>query len=273
MFNPRKSNSVVRRRPKMPLSMQALRYHIFVWKFCGLWDLPGRPVWYTVWSACICAIFYVIYPACIAVQIMFTVRFGEMIDILLILPTACAGIKGFFVVLKRRKLRQLFALLQRMDDEHVGSDAGRQAVVQLEVDGALLLVRVLSVFYYSTVVASFMVAFLSPERRFMWQSWYPFDYEHNAAVYYALLVFQLVASFLVSFIYSSLDLYGSALYRVLGAHVDVLRQRLEVLGRTDEEGREAWTTQRSGDAVAGAKVCNIGRELASCVDYHNMCIQ
>lgn len=122
----------------------------------------------------------------------------------------------------------------------------------LQVRGSALLVRVLSWFYYSTVVASFAVAYLSEERRFMWQSYYPFDYQHSARMYYALLLFQLVASFLVSFIYSSLDLYAAALYRVLGAHIDILRMRLEALGRNS-----------GGD----------GRDVAACADYHNMCIE
>lgn len=126
------------------------------------------------------------------------------------------------------------------------------------MQGSALLVRILSCFYYSTVVASFAVAYLSDERRFMWHSYYPIDYQHSVAKYYALLLFQLISSFLVSFIYSSLDLYAAALYRVLGAHIDVLRMRLESLGETSPNDN------RSGEDI---------RDVAACTDYHNMCIE
>lgn len=136
-----------------------------------------------------------------------------------------------------------------------------------QIRSSALLVRVLSCFYYSTVMASFAVAYLSEERRFMWQSWYPVDYQHNVRLYYALLLFQLFASFLVSFIYSSLDLYAAVLYKVLGAHIDILQLRLSALGRPTQtdgggDGGVSWTD----DAASR-------RELAACVDYHCMCIE
>lgn len=110
--------------------MQAMRYHINVWKLCGLWDLPGNPVWYTVYSTCLYVIFYIIYPGCIAAQAAFAASFDEIIDILLILPTACAGIKGYFVLRKRRELRELFALIDRMDEAHVHGTLQRQMIGQ-----------------------------------------------------------------------------------------------------------------------------------------------
>lgn len=252
-----------------------MSYHIVVWKICGLWDLPGHPVWYTVYSGLIYIVFYFLYPLCIALQLLFTASFDEMIDILLILPTALAGVKGFFVILKRRQLRALFALIGRMDAQHVhGTEHAH--MVDVQVRGSRLLVQVLSAFYYSTVVASFMVAYLSEERRFMWQSYYPFNYQQNLGVYYFFLLFQLTASFLVSFIYSSLDLYGSALYRVLGAHIDILAQRMEALGGRTLQS-EVVAIEQFGDGAKERKsrvARDVGREaIAACADYHSMCIQ
>lgn len=239
-----------------------MRYHIMVWKVCGLWTLPGNPRWYRVYCTVLYTVFYVLYPMCIALQLLFS-SFDEMIDILLILPTACAGMKGCFVIAKRRELRKLFALIEQMD-EHVQAPEHRRMVAQV-IGEAMTLVKVLSVFYYSTVVSSFMVAFLADERRFMWQSYYPFDYQHHLGVYYFFLFFQLVASFLVSFIYSSLDLYGSALYKVLGAHIDILGLKFRRLGKPDDGGAV-------GDRLMDRER-RIAIDLKDCVVYHTMCIQ
>lgn len=243
------------------LSLKAMRYHIMVWKVCGLWTLPGDPLWYRIYSTVLYIIFYVLYPLCIALQILFVDNFGEMIDILLILPTACAGMKGYFVILKRCEVRNLFVLIDRMD-MIVRKEEHRQ-MIEKEIVESMLLVKVLSVFYYSTVVSSFMVAFLDEERRFMWQSYYPFDYQHNLGIYYFFLIFQLVASFLVSFIYSSLDLYGSALYKVLGAHIDILGKKFKTLGR-QEEGLDL--PKHKLDEL-------IKEDVKECVIYHSLCIQ
>lgn len=237
-----------------------MRYHIIVWKVCGLWNIPGNPWWYRVYCVVLYTIFYILYPLCIALQIMFTNSFDEMIDILLILPTACAGMKGCFVIAKRSELRKLFALIERMDE--MLKDPEHQQMVEKQVRESLTLVKVLSVFYYSTVMSSFMVAFLSEERQFMWQSYYPFDYQHNLGIYYFFLFFQLGASFLVSFIYSSLDLYGSALYKVLGAHIDILGMKFKVLGRPTGQFDSVVERQR-----------RIDEDLKECAIYHTMCIQ
>lgn len=231
-----------------------------VWKVCGLWTLPGNPWWYRLYCTVLYTIFYVLYPLCIALQLMFVNSFDEMIDILLILPTACAGMKGCFVMAKRSELRKLFVLMERMDE--VVRYPEHQRLIEKEIRDSLTLVKVLSVFYYSTCVSSFMVPFLAEERRFMWQSYYPFDYQHNLGIYYFLLFFQLVASFLVSFIYSSLDLYGSALYKVLGGHIDVLGLKLKMLGRPVGKFNSVEERQRRIDV-----------DLKECAVYHNMCIQ
>lgn len=232
-------------------------YHVMVWKVCGLWTLPGNPLWYRVYCIALYTIFYVLYPLCIGLALMFTENVNEMIDILLILPTACAGVKGCFVIAKRRELRKLFVLMDRMDEmvkkcEYVD-------LIEKALGESLTLVKVLSLFYYSTCVSSFIVPILVEERRLIWPSYYFVDYTNNVGAYYFFLFFQWFSSFLVSFIYSSLDLYAAALYKMLGAHIDILGMRLRAIGRLE----------------GGPKKCvkRIEMNLKECAVYHTMCIQ
>lgn len=255
------------------VSMLAMRYHIFVWKVIGAWDLPGRPKWYTVWCGLVYAIFFIFYPGCMLVQMKFVATLGEMIDILLIVPSAAAGVKGFFVILQRHRLRRVFDQLQRMDEEHLRTDAHRQLIMR-QVRGSMSLVKFMSAFYYSTAVAGLGMAVMSPVRRLLYQSWYPIDYRSSTAAYYTWLMFQWVCSFIVSFAYSSLDIYGPAMYKVLGAHLEVLRERLNAIGdtkftnRKNSDGKDVRTWSHKSFRDGADR-----KEMASCVDYHNMCIK
>lgn len=255
---------------KQRITIQSMRYHIIVWTVCGLWNIAGDPLWYRIYKFFLTLIFYFLYPLCIAIQLMFTESFNEMIDILLILPTACAGVKGFFVILKRKKIKALFRLMEDMD-QLIDSDEHRH-VLDVQLNGSILLVKILSCIYYSTVVSSFLVAFLAEERRFIWQSYYPFDHQHNLGIYYFFLLFQLMASFLVSFIYSSLDVYGSALYKMLGAHIDILGDKLRHLGtiKSLAKVQAAYGAVELSEAMKSAKYAS---DLKQCVLYHNYCIQ
>lgn len=252
------------------ITIQAMRYHIMVWTVCGLWDIPGNPMWYRIYKAFLTVIFYVMYPLFIAIQLLFTANFNEMIDILLILPTACAGIKGSFVIIKRKQIKALLQLLDDMD-QLIDSDDHRR-ILNEQLSGSMLLVKILSCIYYSTVVSSFLVAFLAEERRFIWQSYYPFDYQHNLGHYYFFLFFQFGASFLVSFIFSSLDLYGSALYKMLGGHIDILGDKVKQLG-TVKSLAKLIAEQGAVELNDAMMSQQFAADLKHCVVYHNYCIR
>lgn len=255
---------------KQRITMQSMRYHIMVWTICGLWNIPGDPVWYRIYKIFLTVIFYIVYPLLIAIQLMFTSTYNEMIDILLILPTACAGIKGSFVIMKRKKIKALFQLLDDMD-QLIDSDEHRH-ILNEQLSGSILLVKILSCIYYSTVVSSFLVAFLAEERRFIWQSYYPFDYQHNLGHYYFYLFFQFFSSFLVSFIFSSLDLYGSVLYKMLGGHIDILGDKVKHLG--SERSLVKLKAEHGADGLSEAmKRKQYSADLKQCVLYHNYCIR
>lgn len=55
-----------------------------------------------------------------------------------------------------------------------------------------------------------------------------------------------------------MDVYGLALYKLLGAHVDILGLKLNVLGKEHVEGEKSKDWEL---------------ELVKCIDYHNMCIK
>lgn len=140
------------------------------------------------------------------------------------------------------------------------------------------LMKVVRVFYFSTAVAGIVMGIMSPVRRLFYPSWYPTDYRKSDAAYYSWSTLQGSCSFFIALSGSTLDLYAPALYALLGAHIRVLRKRLANIGNTNIDGTAA-DASRKADGFNGTgseksvREAADRRELASCVDYHNMCIE
>lgn len=246
------------------LSMRALRYHFFVWKVCGLW--PDHPSphrgWYFYYSIVITLLFFVAFPLFIGIELLHANSMRELTDILLILPTTLVGIKGALIWYNTAKLRRLFGLLERMDAA-IRSDVHRQRL-ERELLGCQRLVVFFSGEFAVSVLSHFAVALLANGRQLMWRSWYPVDYAHVDGYYYTLMGYQLVASIMCAFMTSSMDVYGLALYKLLGAHVDILGVQLSELGVrrpvAGNAGKLLW--QQSCEA-----------DLRHCLEYHQLCIR
>lgn len=250
--------------------MKAMNFHRLAWKICGLWYGTNPSYWYIAYATCMATAFYIVFPLFIAFQLFFANSLKEIIEILLILPTAMVGIKAILIHINRRKLLCVFDVLEQMDKFVIKSSA-HCAIVHEQLKGSRLLVFLLSAEYYTSVLSQFCLAVMAHERLFMWAmpSWHPFDYQHNAWIYYALLSYQMLASSFIAFTSSSMDVYGLALYKVLGAHVDILGLKLKNLGKPR-------LAQDKGDGLAASILLDkqsSERDLYECIDYHNLCIR
>lgn len=249
--------------PFTMLSMRALSYHFFVWKVCGLWPDHPRPQrgLYFYYSISIIILFYVAFPLFIAIELLHANGISDLTDILLILPTTFVGIKGALIWRNTPKLRRLFALLGRMDAS-IRNEAQRQRI-ERELLGCRRLVVFFSSEFYVSVLSHFTVALLADGRQLMWPSYYPLDYVHVNGYYYGLLGYQLVSSIMCAFMTSSMDVYGLALYKLLGAHVDILGEQLGELGDQRSTGNYTKLSyQQSCEA-----------DLRHCITYHQLCIR
>lgn len=234
--------------------MKAMDFHVLAWKVCGVWHRPGQPRWY-IWYAVLTNLMcYILFPFFIAAQLFFTDTVRELMDILLFLPTSLVGLKSALIVLNQPKLLRLFGLLHEMD-RMVQTDEQREQIRKaLRVSRRLIVF--LSTEFYVSIAAHFALPLMSEGPVLMWSAWYPLDYKNVAAIYYALMVYQLLATVMCAYLLSSLDVYGLALYRVLSAHLDILGSQLRQLGRNGNE-----------------RPVDCERALRKCIVYHNLCIK
>lgn len=260
--------------------MLSMQYHQQVWFYCGLWHTPGQPVWYISYTWFLTVFVYFLFPLLITIQLFYTNTIKEFTDILLIWPTAAFGIKAALIAVNRRKIERLFVILQKMD-EFVRLDSHRR-IVLLQNRESRRLVWFFSVEYYVSITTHLFVALLSSGPVLMWPAWLPLDYEHNYAVYFLFNIYMYLSSLLNGYVFTSLDVYGVALYKLLGAHLDILSEQLSDLGHNGaDEIHQADTTashkrpQRvSEEAVPPARRHWQRRnehKLHACVRYHMLC--
>lgn len=260
------------------LSMLSMQYHQQVWFYCGLWHTSGQPVWYISYTWFLAVFVYFLFPLLITIQLFYTNTIEEFTDILLIWPTAAFGIKAALIAVNRRKIEQLFVILHKMD-EFVRLDAHRRIVLQQNSESHRL-VLFFSVEYYVSITTHLFVALLSTGPVLMWPAWLPLDYEHNYVVYFLFNIYMYLSSLLNGYVFTSLDVYGVALYKLLGAHLDILSEQLAALGHNgNDEILRADSTgpQRKHRASSHAVPARTHwqrrneHKLHACVRYHKLC--
>lgn len=245
-------------------------FHLRAWKICGLWHKADDPKWYFVYASIVWGLCFLIFPCFIALQLFFAESLSEFIEILLILPTSMVAIKGVLIIINHSRLLTVFDLMDKMDDA-VQLDEHR-AIVQTEINGSQFLLYLLSGEYVSSMLANLLIALLSTDRAllFAMPRFWPFDYKNNDSLYYFVIGYQLIACSVIAFTSLSMDVYGLALYKILGAHVDVLGNKIAMIGHRsrniEHNGRRRWLSEPEW-----MKLCE--QDLYDCIDYHNLCIR
>lgn len=189
-------------------------------------------------------------------KLIFVSSIKDVIETLMVCSTcALASVKGVIVMSKKRKLLELFSILDQLDVAGIRTDDHRK-MIELAIRESRSLIYLLCCCYYFGVCSAFVFCLMGNEPKLLWPAWFPFiPYEDGDRVFYVLLVYQYICSMFAALIDSSLDVYGSALNKTLGAHLDVLGMRLRSLGE-----------QKSDPPQLDA-------ELNECVEYYSICIK
>lgn len=256
------------------LSLRMMRYHQFVWQLTGLWPpdtTGGKNVWfarvYPLYRLLIFGIFYTLFPACMLLNLLFVPNLGAVVNTLLVSSTVVlAAVKGVLIWLNRAGIRQLLVAIGELDACLV--NAQQRALIQLALRDARRIVIMLSILYYGGCVFGFALTQLDRpdgvEPLLMWPSWYPgVPWQRGGAVLAAVLAFQMLGSCAAVLMDSSADVYGAAVFVLLGAHFDALGLRLDALGH-EQYGAEPDDHRQQ---------LHFERELRACIRHHQLCVR
>lgn len=254
----------------MQLSFQSLKYHIFIWKFCGFWDLDGgvaRPLWYRVYGLCIAIVFFVCFPLGMFIQLFLLDNIDEVIQTLLFFLTAMSGLKIWLVtVYHKPKILHLFSLMERLD-EYIGKDVQHQETIKKGVQRAIFFNKFEFGLYFSTSTALWLDPLMQSDKILIWLFWFPFDFKMNEFVYQTVLFYQYLGTAFAAAVHSTIDSIAAGMYSVVGSHLDVLGQRMSNLGKNRHEDQKINTPKY----LEWQKSCE--KELKECVLVHQLCVE
>lgn len=253
-------------------SMNVMKYHILVWKICGVWPPDHKPLWYTFYSIILFGIVFAIFPSLIVLNLFIVTNLNGVIETLLPCSTcALASIKAYLIYQNRKELVNLFDIIRQLDAA-VKTEEERNLIGKALKESKQLII-LFSFLYYGGVNSAFLLAFLSKDTILMWPSWFPFSYENNMTLYNCIIFYQYISSLFVAIIDTSADLYGSCLNKVLRAHLEVLGMQLETLGfaHNDKEKLQNFELELRNNE-SNADLINLN-QLKDCAIYHNLCIR
>lgn len=251
--------------------MNLMNHHVTSWKLVGLWHWNGQPRFYPYYTVVVSLLFCILFPLAMAMELIFADDISEIINIIMFLPTALGGLKAFLIIRKRPVILEMFDLLQELDEQQLRTEPYRN-LVRLGIEHSRRFIRVLIVVYFTSGISDYISPLLKTERVLMWTAWYPFDTTARLAVYHSVLLYQFVATLYTATIIQSTDVFGGSIYCVVGAHLDVLGERIKGLGtkRTDLFN---FSTQRMKRAEPNQLRLEAETELKDCVRTHKLCVR
>lgn len=260
-----------------PRSFQSMKYHIILWKVCGWWDWPERPVWYRAYGLSISLLFYILFPLGMIVHLVTsTTGVSEAIQTMLFMFTALCGIKIWIVMRQKPMIRSIFQMMETLD-EQIANDEHRHVMAN-GIRRARVVNIILWVTYFVCLCLLYLDKMIENNGSLMWSSYVPFDYHRNKFKYHVVMIYQFLGTMYSALVHATVDSLGGSMYSVIGSHLDLLGKRLANLGvvETTVAGADGLQTVRrkiifQKEVKVAQRQCE--RELSECVKTHLLCVE
>lgn len=241
-------------------SVKGFTPYFYVWRLFGIWVMPDDWRLYKFYSVLIQFTCLVLFNLWMLLSLPAARNLDDIMDVLLPMTTTMTiSLKVRLIVLNRESLLQLLATARQLEATTQGN-AAEQAILRKSNRMARKLMISMTIGCFVAICGRFVQTVVSDQRKLMWTSWMPFDWEHATSDWprrYAI-GFQFACNFYIGVVYSTVDPLAPYLCRMLVANLEILANRLKALGNeVDSKERPSETR----------------RKLIACVDYHRLCLQ
>lgn len=250
-------------------AMSNVRYHYTLMRLAGLWPLPTDPPALRYIAHIFHLISFVLFNGLMLASLPMATTMDDVIETLLpSITTVVISLKAWLMMRNREQLQHLFRITERLEEIRLGSSdtvsaAAEQSCLRRAGRSFRRLLVGMSGFCYSAILWRIVsTIWLQPQRRLLWRSWFPFDWERTALGYRTALGFQIVCNVYIGVLYSTVDTFGPMAYGTLASFLDVLAMRLQRLG-TEDKSKKPYERPTSNRAE---------RALVECVCYHTWCL-
>lgn len=236
-----------------------LQVHMTIWRFFGLRTYATDSLTYKIYTRLLHFIFGLIFYGCVCANVL-NPQTDEELSLLgtSIVVITVTLIKARCIMQNQQLCEKLMQLMNTLEKDIDGDEElyiwrarqnAKKAFVSL--GGSALICGILFGLY----------AAVQPENSLIWPSVYPFDWQQNKRIYWAVLVLQFCYTMFYELLMTTSNTYGPSMFMLLTAYFEVLGLRLSRLGRS----RVADEAYHDNDISE--------KELISCIKYHNLCFK
>lgn len=243
---------------------EVLALHIRIFKSVGLWPPDKRNCLNSLHMFLAFGVGAFGFSAILLGTIPYVNSIKQVVDNLMISSSVVlAAIKGIIVYYNKPKLLQLIGMLKDLDT-FITKNEEKSIITVILRDCKSIANMFLAVYISAWIVLAAHSVFAVDDRTKIWSSTtlYPFEFAQLRSVYWIVLIFEALANLLLCITDGMTDTYGAILSNILGAHIDVLGQKLNSLG-----GKEN-TLNRINAELTEAE---IESELKTCVNIYVQC--
>lgn len=220
-------------------SLDILKNHIIIFRYCGFWPDEKSSWLYVCWSIIYTAIVCICFPISQLVCVFFVDSVDAIVDHLLLTSTLImASVKGINVMVQKRKLVQLFNTLNAMDENVAVENRKYEEIFQPIMKNSQQLNKICFGAYLSSwIILVMQVIFSSADKRGGgWSSthFYPSAFLRQQSIYVNGLFYQAASNLLIIVMVGAADTYPIILLNILSGHIDVLKIQLQEFDASEE---------------------------------------
>lgn len=214
-------------------SVVVLKWHIRIYKVCGLWP-PEQPSPLYFWYSVVFNILVnIVLPLSTISAVFFIDSIDLMVDHMVLTSTLImVTIKSFNFIAKRKIFYEFLDILRELDKSVTPTEHRIHFVPAFR--RADLLVKFFICNYYTNCLFIVLNALLAePEHRMLPSTHlYPIKCLHYPIVLFGGTIFQIITTLFQAAIDIAFDTYGAAIIDVVNAHITVLGEHLTVMGHS-----------------------------------------
>lgn len=214
-------------------SVDLLKYHVAIFRWCGFWPYENGSCLYDCWSVLFSVVVAIGFPLTQLVCVAFVDSMDQIVEHLVLSSTVVmASVKGFNVMIQKRKLVQMFSILAEMDENVAIEKANYKKIFKNVAKNCNMMSYAFFVSYITSwSILVLQVIFSHVENR-EWSSTYlyPSAYWRQPSIYWGVLIFQAVSNLILCIEDAAVDTYAVVLLDILGGHIDVLKIQLREFG-------------------------------------------
>lgn len=212
-------------------SVDFLKYHILMFRACGLWPNERGSWLYDCWSTIFIVGVAIAFPLSQLVCVLFVDSMDAIVEHLVLSSTVVmASVKGINVLIQKRKLVQLFGILNQMDENVTIEERKYKEIFDpIRKNCNTISLTFVAAYGIAWLILVLQAVFTSAGSSSGWSSTYlyPSEYLHKPSIYIGGLIYQATSNLFLCELDAALDTYAVILVNILVGHIDVLKIQLQ----------------------------------------------